>query len=151
MIVWCDKPELKITSDVEPCAEVRLPLPSDSEEVKKEKRQKPYINKRRVMWTINYLGTQYCFVIQKGYCWDGASIPYGFRWIIGAKGSDEFLIPSMVHDVFCENHEVIGNDRQLSSIVFRELLLASGVGKVRAYTMYYAVDNFQKLFGHWGK
>lgn len=56
----------------------------------------------------------------------------------------------MVHDVFCENHEVIGNDRQLSSIVFRELLLASGVGKLRAYTMYYAVDNFQKLCG-WGK
>ena len=101
------------------------------------------------MFNIDYLGTQYCFVIEKGYTWDGATIPFGFRWLIGAKGSSEFLNPSMVHDKMCENHEIVGNDRQLSSMIFRELLIASGVSKLKAKTMYYAVDNFQRFCG-WG-
>lgn len=151
-IVWCDKSELKITSDVEPSVCVRQVLPSDLPEIVDAKKKKPYLNKVRIMWNINYLDTKYCFVIPKQYRWDGATIPLGFRWLIGAKGSPEFLVPSMVHDVMCENHDIIGNNRQLSSIIFRELLIASGVGRIRAYTMYYAVDNFQKLkFNGWGK
>lgn len=147
MIEWCNKTELKITSDIEPSTAVQKILPSDSELTKKDKRRKPYINKKRVLFTIDYLGTQYCILIHKGYCWDGASIPFGFRWLIGAKGSPEFLNASMIHDKMCENHEIVGYDRQLSSMIFRELLIASGVGKLRANTMYLAVDNFQRFCG----
>lgn len=147
MIVWCDKPELKIISDIEPCTTVQKILPSDSGLERKDKKAKPYLNKRRVLFTIDYLGSQSCILVHKGYSWDGATIPVGFRWLIGAKGSPEFLNASMIHDKMCENHELVGNDRQLSSIIFRELLLASGVGKIRAYTMYWAVDNFQKFCG----
>lgn len=88
---------------------------------------------------------------KNGYCYDGASIPFGFRWLIGSKGSPEFLNPSLLHDVICENHNLVNNDRQLSSIIFREMLIASGVGKVKAYTMFLSVDLFQKSFCHWGK
>lgn len=150
-IIWCDKPELKIISDNKPHISVRIPMPSDTEAEKSDKKRMPFINKTRLMWDINYLGEQYCFVIPKGFTYDGATIPFGFRWIIGAKGSDEFMIPSCVHDYMCLHHDCIGNDRQLSSMIFRELLIASGVGKFRAWTMFYAVDNFQKLFCGWEK
>lgn len=147
LIVWCNKPELKITSDVEPCTCVQKILPTDSPLIKKDKKRKPYINKKRVLFTVDYLGSQYCILVHKGYTWDGASIPVGFRWLIGAKGSPEFLNASMIHDKMCENHEIVDFDRQLSSMIFRELLIASGVGKVRAQTMYLAVDNFQRFCG----
>lgn len=150
MIKWCNKPELKIVSDIKPHIAVRIPMPSDSELEKYDKKIMPFINKQRIMWFVDYLGTEYCFSIPKGFTYDGATIPFGFRWIIGAKGSDEFMIPSCVHDYMCLHHEVVGSDRQLSSMIFRELLIASGVGKVRAWTMYYAVDNFQRFCG-WGK
>ena len=147
MIVWCKKTELEINSSEKPHIAVRIPMPTDSANEKKDKRRLPFINKTRIMWEINYLGTQYCFVIPKGFCYDGASIPFGFRWLIGAKGSDEFMIPSCVHDYMCLHHDVVGHDRQLSSMIFRELLIASGVGKLRAQTMYLAVDNFQRFCG----
>ena len=145
MIVWCDKPELKITSDIAPITVVRKPLPSDTKEEKKDKKKKPYLNKKRVMWNIDYLGTQYCFVIEKGYTWNGANIPRPFWWLIGSMGESDFLDASMVHDKMCENHEIIDFDRQLSSMIFREILRGSGVGKYKSQTMYLAVDNYQKL------
>ena len=56
----------------------------------------------------------------------------------------------MVHDKLCECHFLIDNDRELSSLIFKELLLACGVGRVRANTMHFAVNQFQKFCG-WGK
>ena len=151
MIVWCDKPELKITSDIAPETTVIKPLPSDTKEVKKDKKKKPYLNKKRVMWTINYLGQQYCFVIEKDYRWNGANIPRVFWFIIGSMGESDFLDASMIHDKMCENPEIVGYDRQLSSIIFREVLKGAGVGKVRAQTMYVSVDNYQKFCKQWKK
>ena len=140
MIVWCDKPELKITSDVEPHTCVRQPLPSDTEEEKKDKRQFPYLNKRRIMWDINYLGTQYCFVIEKGFKWDGATC-------LGLHHLPKLLTASCVHDKLCNDHSLVGNDRQLSTIVFREIGIKSGVNKQFMWIAYHVVDNFQKVFG----
>lgn len=150
MIVWCDKPELKITSDIEPVTAVRKPMPSDSKAEKAEKKKKPYVNKKRVMWDINYLGKQYCFIIERGYTWNGANIPRVFWWIIGSMGESDFLDASMVHDKMCENHGIVDNDRQLSSMIFREILIGAGVGKYKAQTMFLAVDNFQRFCG-WSK
>lgn len=140
MIVWCDKPELKITSDIAPCTAVRKPLPSDCPEMKKEIRQKPYVNKKRVLFDIDYLGKQYCILIEKGFCWDGATC-------LGLHHLPQFLNPSMIHDKLCNDHSLIDNDRQLSSIIFREMCIASGVNKTFANVAYHAVDNFQKVFG----
>ena len=149
MIVWCDKPELRIVSDIAPATVVIKPLPSDSKEVKKDKKRKPYLNKRRVMWTIEYLGKQYCFVIEKGYRWNGANIPRVFWFLIGSMGESDFLDASMIHDKMCENPEIVDYDRQLSSMIFREVLKGAGVGKIKAQTMYTAVDNYQKCCRQW--
>ena len=149
MIEWCDLPYLKIISDVEPHTAVRKPLPTDSKEEKKDKKNKPYLNKTRLMWDINYLGKQYCFVIERGYTWNGANIPRAFWWLIGSMGENDFLDGSMVHDIICENHNFVDNDRQLSSMIFREILKASGVSNLKANIMYLAVDKWQKYFCNW--
>ena len=149
MITWRDSSYLKITSDDTPHTAVIKPLPSDTDEEKKEKKAKPYLNKTRIMWDVNYLGKQYCFVIEKGYRWNGANIPRCFWCLIGSMGESDFLDASMVHDKMCENHDIIGNDRQLSSMVFREILKGAGVSNLKANIMYLAVDKFQKYFGKW--
>ena len=140
MIVWCDKPELKITSDIAPCTGVCTPLPSDDKATKEYKKKFPYINKKRVLFDINYLGTQYCFVVEKGFRWNGTNCLF-------LQHYPKLLDASMVHDLLCNKHELVNNDSQLSSMIFREIGIASGVNKAFMHVAYYAVDNFQKVFG----
>lgn len=140
------KDDLQIMMDADPELIIKTSRIYSKEELKK-----PYLCKTRVTFTIYYKQEQYMILIPKGYDWDGASIPVGFRWIIGSKGSPEFLVPSCVHDKLCENHQFINNNRYLSSLIFRELLIAYGVSKFKANVMFNAVDNFQKLFGGWNK
>ena len=147
MISWCNLSYLKITSDTEPHTAVLKPMPTDTDKEKKEKKKRPYLNKTRVLWDIDYLGTQYCFVIPKGYRWNGANIPRAVWWLIGSMGEADFLDASMVHDTLCEDHSLVGYDRQLSSIIFREILVASGVSRFKAEIMYKSVDIWQKFFG----
>lgn len=147
MIAWSDYDGIIITSDVEPRVAVRLILPSDTAFERKSKKQRPFISKREIKWLIQTPSTNYTIPIPKNYCYDGASIPRAFWRLIGSKESDEFLIGAMVHDFMCENHGVIGNDRELSSEVFKRLLLACGVSKTKAQIMYLAVNNFQRFCG----
>ena len=148
-VEWCKTDEIRIVSDIIPHCDVKIPTPNPTKEELKAIKAKPFINHERVMFTIYYKMDQYVLLFDRGYDWDGATIPAGFRWIIGSKGSPEFLIPSMVHDKLCEKHSFIKNNRYLSSLIFKSLLLASGVGKTRADIMFNAVDNFQKFFGGW--
>ena len=140
MIIWCNKPYLLITSDKEPKTAVRKPLPSDTQYERENKKDFPYINKRDVTFTVDYLGTVYVIEIEKGFCWDGATA-------LGLHHLPKFLDASMVHDKLCNKHYLVADDRQLSSMIFRELCIASGVNKAFAWLAYYAVDNFQKVFG----
>jgi len=149
MITWCNKPELLILSDKEPRTAVRKPMPSDTIEEREEKKAKPYINKSDVIFTVNYLGTVYIIDIPKGYTWNGANIPRCFWCLIGSMGESSFLDASMVHDILTEKKSLVAYDRQLSSMIFRELLIASGVSKFKANIMYKAVDIYQKLFCDW--
>lgn len=139
-IIWCDKPELKITSDIAPSTTVCKPLPIDSEEIKKYKKKFPYLNKKRVLFDVNYLGTQYCFVIDKGFRWNGTNC-------LGLQHYPKLLDASMVHDAICNDHDLVEQDRQLSSIIFREMGIASDVNKAFMWGAYHAVDNFQKIWG----
>lgn len=140
MIIWCDKDYLKITSDKEPRTAVRKPLPSDSEEERKDKNNKPYLNKIDVTFTVNYLGTVHVIDIHKGYTWNGTNC-------LGLQYNPKLLDASCCHDFICEHHNVVEYDRQLSSMIFREIGIASGVNKPFMWLAYFAVDNFQKVFG----
>lgn len=41
-------------------------------------------------------------LIPEGYSWDGASIPYALRWLVGGKLSHSFALPSLLHDFVIE-------------------------------------------------
>ena len=90
----------------------------------------------------------YYFEIPKGYCFDGASVPRFFWRIIGPNTDNNFLIASLVHDVLCENHDYINNDRAFSSEVFNALLEASDVFPLKRYFMKHSV-NFYQRFCRW--
>ena len=90
---------------------------------------------------------QYEFLIPKGYTWDGATIPRMFWRLIGSKSDNRFLVPSLVHDVLCENHDYIDNQRYLSTIIFERLLYVSKVNAFNRWMIKHSVDNFQKFCG----
>lgn len=140
MIIWCDKADLKITSDIEPCTGVCKPLPSDSDERWEYKKKFPYINKRRILFDVTYKGKQYCILIAKGFRWNGTNCLF-------LQHYPKLLNASMVHDLLCNEHSLVDNDRQLSSLIFREIGIASKVNKAFMYIAYHSVDNYQKLFG----
>lgn len=146
---FVDNETLSIYSDIEPKPCIRTVLPYISEEEIVDIQKKPYLNKKNVNFYIRYKGEIYDVFIPKGYKWDGASIPFGFRWILGGKGNPVFLVPSMVHDKLCENKYLIDNNRELSSLIFYNLLLACKCNKLKAKIMYIAVDNYQKLVKGW--
>lgn len=143
---FVDKPEIKITADIDLSGlTVQIPLEIYTQEEQDQIKEKPYLNKRRAIFNIVYGDEQYCLLFERGYRWDGATIPKFVQALIGPKGDPCFLLASMVHDKLCEHHEFIKNNRYLSSLVFRELLIACDVSKTKAYIMFLAVDNFQKF------
>ena len=93
-----------------------------------------------MLFDVNYLGTQYCFVIDKGFRWNGTNC-------LGLQHYPKLLDASMVHDAICNNHNLVGGDRQLSTIIFREMGIASGMWKPFMIGAYHCVDNFQKVWG----
>jgi hypothetical protein len=153
MIKWYNDEEVGIHFSSTPSVVMRVILPSMGKWQKEQISKYPFLNKTNLEIVLfDYSkNKRYPIYIPKNYTWDGATIPRMLWRLIGPKTSPEFLIPSMIHDKLCERHNLIDNDRQFSSKVFKALLLGAGVGKVKAQTMYLAVDNFQKLFGKWGQ
>lgn len=147
MIEWCrdDKLRLIIEFNCKPKPLMRYALPDMSSVEKKKIQKYPFLNTKDLEVTIRYEDTIHKFTVPKGYCWDGATIPSIFWHLIGSKTQPEFLIASMIHDVLCENHHYVNNNRYLSSIVFKSLLLEAGVSNIKANVMFFAVDNFQRL------
>ena len=112
----------------------------------------PFINKKELKVALldRKKSKKYTFTIQKGYCWDGASIPRIFWRLIGSKTDNKFLIPSLIHDVLCENHSYVNNDRYFADKVFERLLRVSEVPAFNRWLMFHSVDNYQKFCG-WSK
>ena len=140
MIKYCNKPELLIQSSCIIRTVVRKRIPSDSEMDIMSKKKYPYINKKDIIFNIDYLGQQYTFTIPKGFCWNGTNCLF-------LQHCPTLLDASMIHDYICNHHNIIGYDRQLSSIIFREMGIFSGMPKWFMYIAYVAVDWFQKYFG----
>ena len=150
MIEWYRDDNLIIKFSDIPCVGVRIVVPTMSKQEKADAKAKPFLNRRRLLVDVNYKDKVYCFVIPKFYYWNGANIPRVFWRLMGSTSEPSFLIPSMVHDILCENHEYIEGDRYLSSLIFRALLKTAGINPLSRWAMFHSIDNFQK-FQHWRK
>ena len=151
MINWYEDDYIGIKFSENPHPYIRYALPSMTDAEKANIKKYPFINRKDLKVQLDdYFSEKiYTFTIPKGYKWDGASIPRMFWRLIGAKTSPEFLIPSMIHDVLCENHKYVDNDRYFADRVFEKLLNVSGVPAFNRWLMFHSVDNFQK-FCKWG-
>ena len=151
MITWYFDEATVILFDKVPNVTMRYVTPFITEEEKKEINKKPFINLTELKVVLKDLEAQetYEFTIPKEYSWDGASIPRTFWRLIGSKTDNRFLIPSLIHDVLCENHDYIDNDRYFSTIVFERLLYVSKVNAFNRWMIKHSVDNYQKIFGKW--
>lgn len=152
MIKWYEDSYIGIEFSEIPRPHIRFALPSMSDAEKGNIKKYPFVNRKDLTVILHDYFKQktYKFDIPKGYKWDGATIPRVFWRLIGAKTDPDFLIPSMIHDVLCENHQYVDNDRYFADKVFECLLYVSGVSNFSRWLMFHSVDNFQKFCG-WDK
>ena len=152
-ITWYEDAKLAIYFSTMPCVAVRYITPSSTNEEKMSITRFPFINKRelRVQLVDRKKKKVYNFAIPKSYCYDGASIPRMFWRIIGANTDNKFLIPALIHDVLCENHNYIDNDKEFSTNVFNALLYVGDVGKFKRFLMKNSVEVWQTIVGGWNK
>ena len=152
-IMWYEDDELAIGFNSMPHVCVRYITPSMTETEVKSIKKYPFICKSELKVKLFDRKKQksYSFTIPKGYCYDGASIPRVFWRLIGSNTDNSFLIPALIHDVLCEHHEYINNDRAFSTKVFNALLKAGKVNPVKRCYMKNSVAMFQTLFCGWKK
>ena len=146
MLEYYSNKKVGIFFSENPHISIRYYIPSMTEEERKSIERYPFINKKNLqVRLVNYKKDKtYNFEIPKGYCYDGASIPRLFWRIIGTNTDNRFLIPALIHDILCENHSFIDNDRKFSTEVFNALLEASEVNAFKRFLMKNSVDCFQK-------
>ena len=124
MLEYYSNKKVGIFFSENPHISIRYYIPSMTEEERKSIERYPFINKKNLqVRLVDYKKDKtYNFEIPKGYCYDGASIPRLFWRIIGSNTDNRFLIPALIHDILCENHSFIDNDRKFSTEVFNALL-----------------------------
>lgn len=151
MLTWYEDEKILIEFSTTPHVCVRYILPTHTAEEKQSVKKYPFICKTdlKVELTDKKNSKTYKFAIPKGYCYDGASIPRLFWRVIGANTDNAFLIAALIHDVLCENHHYVDNDKSFSTNVFNALLKCSDVGALRRFLMKNSVACFQTLFCGW--
>lgn len=152
MYLWYENKRVVIFFDKLPNVSIRYNLPSMTKDERKFIEKYPFIckNELKVLLKDYQKNQQYEFSIPKCYCYDGASIPRFFWRIIGSNTDNRFLIPALIHDVLCEHHEYVNNDKGFSTEVFNALLEASGVTNLKRFVMKNSVAFFQTMFCKWG-
>lgn len=148
MIEWVKTKEISIFFDEIPHVKMRYLLPSTPKGEIISIELYPFICTKTFKVAIfdHRKMKKYHFTIPKGYCYDGCTIPRLLWSIIGiSKESNKGMIASCIHDKLCENHELIQNDRKLSSIILRELFIQGGIPRWKANVMCEFVDLFQRL------
>ena len=109
---------LNLKLSCEPQVAVRVIMPSDDALTIKSKKSKQFLNKKTCILTVYYGDKKYVIPAHKNYCFDGATIPFGI-----GKGDTRLFVPALFHDIMCDNKAIIDNDRHLSSLIFKELLI----------------------------
>ena len=121
------------------------------DEIKRTKKKPLYVKNNITVCLVDKSKNKtYVFQIRAGYDYDGASINRILWRAIGSKENIEFKVAALVHDVLCENHHYVDNDRYFADRVFEKLLEVGDVGAFRRWLMFHSVDNFQKFCG-WKK
>ena len=151
MFCWYINKKAGIYFDRLPSVAVRYYVPSMSHEEKLSIEKYPFICKQELEVCLRDVrrNKYYRFKIPKGYCYDGASVPRFFWRVIGASTDNKFLVPALVHDVLCEHHEYVNNDRSFSTDVFNALLEGSGVKRLKRFFMKNSVACFQTICCNW--
>ena len=147
MLEYYSNKKVSILFDDIPKVCIRYYVPSMNEEERKSIEKYPFINKRNLFVKLvdREKNKSYDFLIPKGYCYDGASIPRLFWRIIGSNTDNRFLIPALIHDTLCENHSYIDNDKNFSTEVFNALLEANKINAFKRYLMKHSVNCFQNF------
>lgn len=133
---------------------VRTISEGDSSLQKKSKVRYPYELLNNVEITVKTNKRDFSFKIYRGYVWDGATIPKIFWSIVGSSTSNDFLIPSLVHDYLLEfkpyiahtilQYKLSGKEyMDLTTNIFEDLLLGQGVSKAKARIMSSLVGLYQ--------
>ena len=153
MFCWYLSSKVGIYFDRLPLVGVRYYIPSMTNEEKKSIEKYPFICRKELSVSLKDIrnNIEYNFSIPKGYCYDGASIPRFFWRVIGSNYDNRYLVAALIHDVLCEHHEYVDNDRAFSTDVFNALLECSGVHKMKRFFMKNSVAFYQTLFCGWGK
>ena len=136
------KEKLTVEMFGNPDIQVREVLPDDDIETVKDKNKKPFQAQKVAILKVVYGDKTYHISNKTGYCYDGATIPFKI-----GKGNMKLLIPALWHDIMCEDKTVIDNNRHLSSLIFKNLLLQCKVSRITAEIMYQSVDLYQRFQG----
>lgn len=129
----------------DPHIHTRSVLFGDDKETIKKKNKKQFITCEASSLTILFMDdTSITLFAQKGYEFDGATIPFGI-----GKGNMKILVPALFHDIMCDDKSTINYDRKLASEIFKTCLISCGVKKYIAHLMFLAVETFQILFCDW--
>ena len=151
MFCWYKNKNAGICFDGFPLIGIRYSIPSMTKEERKSVIKYPFICKKELKVQLQDYkkDKQYEFVIPKGYCYDGASVPRLFWRIIGPNTDNRFLVPALIHDILCEHHDYVDNDRSFSTEVFNALLESSKISKLKRFVMKNSVAGFQTIFCKW--
>ena len=144
---------IKITFDCdcpENCLE-DISLFGMSDEEARAAIKKPFIVTADLPVHVEFRESSYTFIIPRGYTWNGANVP-PFAWLlIGQRTDPRFKLASCVHDYLCENHQLVGGNRYLSTLMFETLCEYFGrFNAIKRWAMFHSVDNWQKFCG-WKK
>lgn len=141
--------DLKLSCSTFPEPYARTISPFDTPEIKEDKKKFPFKQRVSVDFSIKYKGKFYNFLFESyrndfdGFKYDGSSIP-NFLFFWRNNADTMMLMPAFFHDVCCNHKEMIDNNRYLSSLIFKEALVANGMSKFEANIIFFFVDNFQK-------
>ena len=127
-----------------PDVDIREEELGDSEGIIADKKRYPFLAQKIAVLHVFHGVDKYILHNPQNYKYDGATIPFGL-----CKGNPKLLTPAMFHDLMCENKEIIGYNRYLSSCVFRELLILFKVNTIIAYIMFLFVDIYQRTQRGW--
>lgn len=106
-------------------------------------REKPYYLIQHIIVIVRVDTQTYYIKLDKGFTSDGCTIPR-FLWnIFGCPHTPKYLPASLIHDWLLCHPQSIERNRNLSSRIFRQVLLNEGVNKIKAEIMYLTVDIVQ--------